>query len=433
MLATESPKQKSFELINEKLKNATAVVMTVHEFKDSIRKGKKYTVNDIDVVTTATMGCMSGTAAIFVVPVSGAGVFKRAEKIFLNGVPGAPGPAPNERLGIVDCVVHGTAHSIYDHRYGGGHLFYDLVKRLPIKVEVHADDGRIFTNTITLDDMNFARYYTFRNCYKNYNSFTNIKTGDTYPSIFSFRPMEPDWGLTVVGSGEMNPLENDPKRRFIRAGRKILLNNASGMIVGTGTRATAYKPTLSLTADMFEMDPEYMGGFVTSGGLECVTSVAFPIPVIDEEVLEDLMASLDENIPAPIADVSDRNPFTKATYADIWQGHDLDITYDENDCINCSFGCIAEHYCPAGAISWREKEHDESKCARCGACTVNCMGGAFKANLGKVNVDGKEIPIVYRMGNRFKAQKLAEILKEKVLSGEFIMQSVDDILTNIKE
>lgn len=431
MSAMEVSKQKSLDLINEKLQKGTAVVMTAHEFKDSVRKGKVYSLKDIDVVTTATMGVMSGTSAVLNVPVTEPGVFRRAEKIFLNGVPGFPGPAPNERLGEVDCVVYGTVHSIHDHRYGGGHLFYDLVKRCPVKVEVHSDDGRIFTNIVNLDQMGFARIYSFRNCFKNYNSFTNVKTNAFYTSIFSFRPMEPNWGLTVVGSGEVNPLENDPKFRFIKPGTRILVNNAPGVIIGTGTRSTPIKPTLSVVADMYQMDPEYMGGFITSAGSEVVTSIAVPIPVTDNETLRDLMESLDENIVAPIADISDRKPFAQLTYADLWQGRDLEIEYDQDDCINCSFGCIAEYYCPVGAISWREKKRDESKCARCGACTINCLGGAFKANLGKVNLDGREIPIVFRQGNRYKALRLSEILKEKILTGKFIINSVDDILVNV--
>lgn len=429
MAATQIPKEKSLDIINEKLQKGTAVVMTAHELKESIRKGKKYSVDDIDVVTTATMGVMSGTAAVLNVPVTKAGVFTRAEKIFLNGVPGFPGPAPNERLGEVDCTIYGTAHSIYDHRYGGGHLFRDLVNRKPVRVEVHTDDERIFTNTITLDDLNFARIYSTRNSFKNYNSFTNVKTGLTYESIFSFRPMEPGWGLTVVGSGELNPIENDPGFRFLKPGTKILVNGAPGIIVGTGTRSTKVKPTLSVVADMFSMNPEYMSGFITSGGTEVVTSIGVVIPVIDEEVIKTLEESMDEKIIAPIADISDRKPITQVTYADVWHGKDLDITYDPNDCINCSFGCKAEYYCPAGAISWREKTRDESKCARCGACTVNCLGGAFKANLGKVKLeDGKEMPIVYRMGNRFKAIKIAEDLKEMVVKGRFLINSVDNLL-----
>lgn len=429
MAITQILKEKSLDLINEKLRNGTAVVMTANELKENLRKGKTYSIEDIDVVTTATMGVMSGTAAVLNVPVTEAGVFRRAEKIFLNGVPGFVGPAPNERLGQVDCTVYGTAHSIYDHRYGGGHLLHDLVKRNTVKVEVHTDDGRIFNNTITLDQLSFARIYSSRNSYKNYNSFTNVKTGTRYHSIFSFRPMEPGWGLSVVGCGEINPIENDPNFRFLQPGTRILVNGAPGILVGTGTRSTAIKPTLSVVADMYDMNPEYMSGFVTSAGTEVVTSIGIVIPVIDGEVLKTFEASMDEKIAAPIADISDRKPFAEVTYADIWHDKDLEITYDADDCINCSFGCIAEYYCPVGAISWREKKRDETVCARCGACTVNCLGGAFKANLGKVKLkDGTEIPIVFRQGNRYKALRLAEKLKEKVIKGDFIINSVDDLL-----
>lgn len=428
MPAMERTKEKSLDLINEKLKNGTAVIMTAHDFKESIRNGKKYTVDDIDVVTTATMGVMSGTSAVFTIPVTEPGLFCRAEKIFLNGVPGFPGPAPNERLGEVDCVVYGTSHSIYNHRYGGGHLYYDLVKRNPVKIEVHADDGRIFTNSITLDQVSFARIYSFRNCFKGYNAFTNVKTNAYYKSIFAFRPMEPDWGLSLVGCGEVNPIENDPKFRHIKPGTKILVNNAPGIIIGTGTRSIPVKPNLSLVADMYQMDPEFMGGFIASGGAEVLTSVAIPIPVLDKDMLKAIMDSLDERIGIPICDVSDRQPIAKVTYADFWQGRDLEVEYVSEDCINCSFSCIAEHYCPVTAISWREKKRDETKCARCGACTVNCLGGAFKANMGKVKFDGKELPVVFRQSNRYKALKLAQILKEKVPTGNFFNDTDDDIL-----
>ena len=55
MSAIERLKEKSLDLINEKLRKGTAVVMTAHDFKESVRKGK-YSIHDIDVVTTATMG-----------------------------------------------------------------------------------------------------------------------------------------------------------------------------------------------------------------------------------------------------------------------------------------------------------------------------------------------------------------------------------------
>jgi uncharacterized protein (DUF39 family) len=119
----------SIQEINERLKKGKAVIMTSWEFKKEVQQGHRFPVGEVDVVTCATRSIMSGTAAMFVVPVSGPGVFARAENIWLNGVPGKPGPAPNERLGVVDVLIHGTAHSRYDpNGYGGGHLFRDMVE-----------------------------------------------------------------------------------------------------------------------------------------------------------------------------------------------------------------------------------------------------------------------------------------------------------------
>ena len=233
----------------------------------------------------------------------------------------------------------------------------------------------------------------------------------------------------MVGCGEVNPIENDPKLRHIKPGLRILVNNAPGIVIGTGTRSTAHKPTLSLVADMHAMDPEFMGGFITSAGPEVVTSVAVPIPVIDEQTLRDLMESLDENIEAPISDISDRKPIAKVTYADLWQGRDLEIEYDQDDCINCSLAVLPN--ITVLPVPFPGGKRDESKCARCGACTVNCLGGAFKANMGCIWLNGKEIPIVFRQGNRFKALRLAEKLKEDVISGKFLINSAEDLLVNV--
>ena len=57
--------------INEKLKKGEAVVMTSVDFKEEVRRGHKFKVGEVDVVTCATRGIMSGTAAMFVVPVTG--------------------------------------------------------------------------------------------------------------------------------------------------------------------------------------------------------------------------------------------------------------------------------------------------------------------------------------------------------------------------
>ncbi|MCK4270682.1 MAG: methanogenesis marker 16 metalloprotein, partial [Methanogenium sp.] len=118
--------------IREKIRKKTATIYTASELKQMIREGERVTAESVDVVTCGTCGIMSGTTAILTVPVAPAGSFSRADKISLNGVPCFPGPCPNERLGLVDLVVYGTASA--DRRYGGGHLFRDIVEGKDILV-----------------------------------------------------------------------------------------------------------------------------------------------------------------------------------------------------------------------------------------------------------------------------------------------------------
>ncbi|NLZ30595.1 MAG: methanogenesis marker 16 metalloprotein, partial [Methanomicrobiales archaeon] len=85
---------KTIADIDEKIRDGSAVVYTATEFKRLVREGVDISAADVDVVTTGTCGVMSGTTAVLSVPVTGPGVFERAEKAWLNGVPCMPGPCP---------------------------------------------------------------------------------------------------------------------------------------------------------------------------------------------------------------------------------------------------------------------------------------------------------------------------------------------------
>ena len=411
-------KTKTVADINVRLQRGDAVVLTAQEFKANIRKGKVYTLDDVDVVTTATHGIMSGTAAAFSVPVADRGVFGRAQAAWINGVPGAPGPAPNERLGYVDLMVYGTTGSRdRPHTYGGGHLFRDLVERRPVTIEVLTETGQTLTRQFTLDDLAFARMYNFRNAFKAYMAFGNFRGGDPVRTIFSYRPMTPDTGITVIGSGEVNPLQNDPSMRTIGVGTLAMVNDAPGLVVGGGTLSYAERPNLSIVADMFAMDARYMGGVATSEGVEVLNAVSIPIPVLDENILAGLARALDENLKLPVADVHDRVPFTEITYADVWQGRDLAVAFGPPG-PGCGPGCAGVGGCPVGAIDWEKRRIDERKCTRCGACAMLCEHGTFVADLGSAVVSGTPVPITYRTSDRVRAVELMNSLKAKLLGGD---------------
>lgn len=411
--------KKTIESVQERISEGKAKVYTASEFKRLVREGRRPALEDVDVVTCGTMGVMSGTMAVMSIPVAEAGVFKRADSITLNGVPGTVGPCPNESLGLVDCIVYGTSRR--DREYGGGHLFRDLVSGSPVRVEV-SSDGRMFTNEITLDEIPFARMITTRGAFRNYTCFVN-GSDSPFTTIFSGpEPMPGDLSeASVSGCGEINPVQNDPGLSYLHAGATVLLNGSPGMVIGTGTRSSPGKPNLSMAADMHGMDPSYMGGFRTSEGPECMTSVATAIPVLDDSSLE-CVSVLDEDVELPLADVRDRRPVHSDSYASVWQAGDAEVSADMSKCLGCA-DCAADAACPTCAGP--SKGMDPGLCVSCGICVGSCVGDVFSARMGSVDFGGKHVPIAVRQSSRFKAEQLCSEIKAEVEAGRWYLRCFD--------
>ncbi|HPR42238.1 MAG TPA: methanogenesis marker 16 metalloprotein [Candidatus Methanofastidiosa archaeon] len=406
---------KGIDDINERIRNGEAVVYTAEELKVMIRDGEKVTPDNVDVVTTGTCGLMSGTAAIFTVPVAQKGVFKKARNLWLNDVPAFPGPCPNESLGVVDIFLYGTSYA--NRRYGGGHLLRDIVAGEEISVRVESEDGRSFENSITIDDLLFSRMVTTRTSYRNYVAFLN--TGhDVFDTIFSVAGLRgPFKEATISGCGEVNPVENDPDLLSIGVGTKILINGGEGYVMGQGTRSTKEKPVLSVFGEMRGMDPQYMGGFKTSATPEVINTVAIPLP-FTEETMRYLMVT-DEQISLPIADIHDRVAFTSSDYGCVWQGTDVDIRYDPSRCQECD-ECEASKVCPTDAITPR-KGIDKRRCFNCGACVEACPNSAYIGRMGSLIYDGGEVPISLRQSNRSMANRLCRKLRDMINDKEFYL------------
>jgi putative methanogenesis marker 16 metalloprotein len=413
---------KTIEGINAKIARGTAVVYTAAELKALIGKGETIPAADVDVVTTGTFGVMSGTLAVLHVPVTAPGTFRKADKVWLNGVPAIPGPCPNEGLGSVDLIVYGTAHA--SRSYGGGHLFQDLVAGHEITIDVESAGTR-YSRTVTLADMGHARLMTTRSAFKNYLAVVNTKA-DPVQTIFSARDLTgPFTEATVSGCGDINPIQNDPDLKVIGTGTRVLLNGGVGYIMGSGTRSSAQKPNIAAFADMKTMNPEMMGGFVTSLGPECLTSVAIPIPVLDDVTLASLLITNDR-IPLPVADVRDRVPFASTTYANVWDGTDAVITASPDACLRCE-SCEAAANCPTGAIG-PERTIDTRVCVNCGTCVRVCPGSVFSGNLGALHIDNRTIPVSLRQSDRSRALRLCNHLRDLILEKQFsLVGKAEDI------
>ena len=404
---------KTMQEIDEKIRDGSAVVYTASEFKRLIREGEKVTAVDVDIVTTLTCGVRSGTAAVLSVPVAGPGEFERAERVWLNGVPCMPGPCPNERSGIVDLIVSGTARA--GAGYGGGHLFRDIVEGRGIEVVVEAADRSIETE-VTIEEIAYARVFTTRTAYKNYTAYVNTQS-TRIKTIFSIEGLQgPCREASVSGCGEINPLQNDPLGLAVGAGMPVLLNGSVGIVTGEGTRSTPERPNLTAIADMAGMEPRYMGGFRTSAGPECVTSLGVAIPVLDDRQVAALRV-LDEEIPLPVADITTRKIVGEVTYADVWQQPDLDVIYRPEWCEGCSV-CVAATTCPTGAFS-RETGIDRDRCIGCTACFFACPNDAFVAGEGSLRVGARRVPITLRQSGRRLAEDLCRDLRVMILEGRF--------------
>lgn len=410
---------RSIEDINQKIERGEATVLTAEEVSNLVREGEEPKAEDIDVVTTGTCGIMSGTAAVFHIKAGEPGSFKKAKRVLLNGVPGFPGPCPNEWLGSVDLIAYGTAHSVYDEDYGGGFLFNDIVRGKDIEIEVESIRGEIIRSTTNINEMGTARMIGTRLAFKNYTAFLN-PTEEPVASIFHAIKMEgPFKGLSFSGCGELNPLQNDPQMKTIKTGTKVLMCGAEGIILGQGTRSSPEKPNLMISADMQDMDPHFLGGFKTSAGPEIFNTVAAAIPILRDEILKNTCV-LNKDIPLPVADIRGRHKVLGFTdYASVWNDVDERPVYDPEACMDCKI-CMVRERCPTGAY---DNTLNTGRCFGCGMCAYSCQHGAFQMKRGelkfKMDDEFVEVPVICRQSDIKRARELTEELKRRVLKDEF--------------
>lgn len=412
--------QRTISEINEKIENQEANIYTAEEFKKLIQSNEAPSFDEVDVVTTGTCGVMSGTAAILNFQVTEPGIFMRAKNIYLNDVPANVGPCPNEWLGSVDLILHGTSKSVNDPNYGGGFLLKDILEGKEINVRLETIEGETIESSTNLDSIGRGQIIGTRMAFKNYTAFTNPNEY-AITSIFSAIPLEGFFkGLTFSGCGDVNPLANDPKQNIIQFGTKILLNGAEALILGNGTRSSDEKPNLMCSADLKEMESSFIGGFKTSEGGEVYDTIAIPIPVLNEEIYNNLLVQ-NKEIPLPLSDIKGRHlSLATIDYEEVWGDYDLRPRYDRNACQNCS-SCEIEEICPTNAF--KDKRLDLARCFGCGLCSHYCRNGAIEMNTGSVNVeiDGEahDIPIVCRQSDKLRASKLSLKLKKMIENKEF--------------
>jgi uncharacterized protein (DUF39 family) len=384
---------KTYQEINEKIRQGQAVVVTAEEIIDIVRKkGEAAAAREVDVVTTGTFSpmCSSGAFLNF-------GHTKppiKASRAWLNNVPAYAGlAAVDVYIGVTEPCAEDPLNKVYpgEFNYGGGHVIQDLVagKAVHLVAEAYGTDcypNKKVERDITLKQLTNAILCNPRNCYQNYNVAVNLRNRTIYTYMGPLRPKAGN--ANYCTSGQLSPLFNDPYYKTIGIGTRIFLGGGVGYVVFPGTQHNPGKPrgdngaplspagTLMVLGDLKQMSPRYLVG-VSLLGYGCSLSVGMgvPIPLLNEEMAHYCAVS-DEELFAPVIDYG-------ADY-------------------------------PAGA--------------------PKPLAQVSYAQLtrGVITLDGKEITTV-PLSSMVRAREIAQLLKDWILSGKFLLGEPVELLPQVME
>jgi len=303
-------------------------------------------------------------------------------KAYIQDVPAYTGiAAVDVYLGASELPEYDPANAYYpgEFRFGGGHVIEALIRgdELELAAFSYGTDEyplREIRTRFTIHDLNQAIMVNPRNCYQNYNVAVNCSDKPIYTYMGK---LEPGMGnMSYSSAGQLSPLLNDPWYRTIGVGTPVWLAGAYGHVYGEGTqhapscqRAPNGVPregagTLALTGDMKEMNAKYVRGASLRGyGVSLGIGVGIPIPILDEDMVR-AVAVRDRDIQAPVVDYSHDYP-------------------------NCT----------GRVLGWVNYE---------------------ELKTGEIEFQGRRIP-VGSMSSYVMALEIAEILKDQIRKGEFLL------------
>jgi uncharacterized protein (DUF39 family) len=382
---------KTFQEINDKIRQGRAVVVTAEEMIDVVeRHGDVEAARKVDVVTTGTFGPMCSSGAFLNFGHTSPKI--RASRVWLNDVPAYGGIAAVDcYLGATEVVEGDPLNSVYpgEFNYGGGHVIQDLVagKAVRLRAEGYGTDcypARKYERTLTLQDFRDAMLFNPRNSYQNYNCAVNVSDRIIYTYMGMLRPRMANVNYST--SGQLSPLFNDPYYKTIGIGTRIFLGGAQGFVAWPGTqhnpnveRGKNGVPkggagTIATIGNLKEMSPDWLvGASVLGYGVSFFVGIGIPIPILNEEMAR-YTAVKDEDI-----------------YAQIY-----DYSMDYPKGVSKSLG----------EVTYKELRS------------------------GNIVLNGKNIPTA-PMSSYLKAQEIAAILKEWIERGDFILGEPQQLLPSI--
>jgi len=321
---------KTIAEINERILKRQAVVVTAEEIIDVVaEEGIEKIAEKVDVVTTGTFGPMCSSGAYLNIGHSKPRIKLGGGRTYLNDVPAYAG------LAAVDIFIGATAIPDDDPRnrahpgefnYGGGHVIEELVAGKDIRLVATAYGTDCYPRKeletwINIKDINEAVLFNPRNAYQNYNVAVNLsdKTIYTYMGV-----LKPKLGnANYCSAGQLSPLLNDPYYKTIGIGTKVFLGGGIGFVAWQGTQhspnvlrtdsGVPRRPagTLAVIGDLKQMKSEWLRGTSMLGyGCTITVGIGVPIPILSEEILYYTLVR-DADIFAPIVDYSESYPERK--------------------------------------------------------------------------------------------------------------------------
>lgn len=380
---------KTIAEINEKIRKGKAVVVTAEEIIDIVEeKGPIKAALEVDVVTTGTFGPMCSSGAFINFGHTPPRI--KAAKVWLNNVPAYAGIAAVDiYIGATEPAEDDPLNKVYpgEFRYGGGHVIQDLVagKSVLLRAEAYGTDcypRKKLEKEIILKSLPDAFLCNPRNAYQNYNCAVNMSNRTIYTYMGVLRPN--GGNANYCSAGQLSPLLNDPLYKTIGVGTRIFLGGGQGFVVWRGTQHNPHVKrgpnqvprtpagTLAVMGDLKQMSPEWLVGASFQGyGCTLIVGVGLPIPLLNEEIAQ-FTAVKDEDIYTQIVDYSKDYP----------EGGPVQSL---------------------GEVNYKQLKS------------------------GKIKFNGREIPTT-PLSSYSKAKKIAEILKEWIQKGEFLLGEAQQLL-----
>jgi len=284
---------KTYQEINEKIRKGEAVVLTAEEVSEMAKTcSPEEIVEKVDVVTTATFGAMCSSGVFINFGHSDPPI--RMEKIRLNGVPAYGG------LAAVDTYLGATSTNVNNPEYGGAHVIQEFIEGKDIILEAWGKGTDCYPRkhiktVINKDTVNEMILFNPRNAYQNYNVAVNTTGKIKYTYMGTLLPNMKN--ATYSTAGELSPLLNDPEFKTIGIGTRIFIGGTTGYVAWPGTQFHTTRPkdengvpvtnaaTLAVIGNMKEMSSEFLqAAYYEKYGVSLFVGIGIPIPVLNVEM-----------------------------------------------------------------------------------------------------------------------------------------------------